>query len=56
VWENAREIPGGETEYFLTFTDNKTRYIWLYILKTKDLCLTISQMEGTHVKGRVNES
>ena len=26
----------GGAEYFLTFTDDKTRYTWVYILKTKD--------------------
>ncbi len=26
----------GGAEYFLTFTDEKTRYTWVYILKTKD--------------------
>ena len=26
----------GGAEYFLTFTDDKTRYMWVYILKTKD--------------------
>ena len=26
----------GEAEYFLTFTDDKMRYMWMYILKTKD--------------------
>ena len=26
----------GGAQYFLTFTDNKSRYLWVYILKTKD--------------------
>ena len=26
----------GGAQYFLTFTDNKSRYSWVYILKTKD--------------------
>lgn len=26
----------GGAEYFLTFTDDKTKYTWVYILKTKD--------------------
>ena len=26
----------GGAQYFLTFTDDKTRYTWVYILKTKD--------------------
>ncbi len=26
----------GEAEYFVTFTDDKTRYTWNYTLKTKD--------------------
>ena len=29
-----RSLGGGE--YFLTFTDDKSRYTWVYILKTKD--------------------
>ena len=31
-----QEISLGRAEYFLTFTDDKTRYTWVYILKTKD--------------------
>ena len=26
----------GGTNYFLTFIDDKTRYVWVYVLKTKD--------------------
>jgi len=31
---NAR--PLGGAEYFLTFIDDKTRYVWVYVLKCKD--------------------
>ena len=31
---NAKSFGGAE--YFLTFTDVKTRYTWVYLLKTKD--------------------
>lgn len=31
---NAKHLSGGE--YFLTFIDDKTHYVWIYILKHKD--------------------
>ena len=31
---NAKSLSGGE--YFLTFIDDNTRYVWIYILKHKD--------------------
>ena len=31
---NVKSLSGGE--YFLTFIDDKTRYVWVYILKRKD--------------------
>lgn len=31
---NAKSLSGGE--YFLTFIDDNTRYIWIYVLKHKD--------------------
>lgn len=31
---NSKSLGGGE--YFLTFTDDSTRYVWVYILKHKD--------------------
>ena len=31
---NAKSLSGGE--YFLTFIDDNTRYIWIYVLKPKD--------------------
>lgn len=31
---NAKSLSAGE--YFLTFTDDKSRYVWVYILKRKD--------------------
>ena len=31
---NAKSLSGGE--YFLTFIDDKSRYVWVYILKHKD--------------------
>ncbi len=31
---NARSIGGAE--YFLTFVDDKTRYVWVYFLRRKD--------------------
>ena len=31
---NAKSLSGAE--YFLTFTDDKTHYVWVYILKHKD--------------------
>ena len=31
---NVKSLTGGE--YFLTFIDDKTRYVWVYILKRKD--------------------
>ena len=31
---NAKSLSGGE--YFLTFIDDKTHYVWVYILKRKD--------------------
>ena len=30
----------GGAEYFLTLTDDKTRYVWVYVLKTKDETFT----------------
>lgn len=30
---NAKSLSGGE--YFLTFTDDKTRFVWVYIIKNK---------------------
>ena len=30
---NAKSLSGGE--YFLTFIDDKTHYVWIYILKQK---------------------
>jgi len=26
----------GDAQYYLTFADDKTRYVWVYLLKTKD--------------------
>lgn len=37
VCGKMREKSIGGAEYFLTFTDDKTRYTWVYPLKTKDL-------------------
>ena len=31
---NAKSLSGAE--YFLTFIDDKTHYIWVYVLKRKD--------------------
>ena len=31
---NAKSLSGGE--YFLTFIDDKSRYVWVYTLKHKD--------------------
>ena len=36
------EISIGGAQYFLTFTDYKSKYSWVYILKTKDQDMTIS--------------
>lgn len=36
VCGKMREKSLGGAEYFVTFTDDKTRYTWVYILKTKD--------------------
>ena len=36
VCGKMREKSLGGCEYFLTFTDDKSRYTWVYILKTKD--------------------
>ncbi len=31
---SAQSLSGGE--YFVTFIDDKTRYVWMYVLKRKD--------------------
>ena len=31
---NTQSLSGAE--YFLTFIDDKTRYVWVYVLKCKD--------------------
>ena len=31
---NAQSLSGAE--YFLTFIDDKTRFVWVYVLKRKD--------------------
>ena len=39
VCGKMREKSLGGAEYFVTFTDDKTRYTWVYILKSKDQVL-----------------
>ena len=35
LWEMSQNSLGG-AEYFLSFTDDKTRHTWVYVLSTKD--------------------
>ena len=36
VFEKISDKSIGGAQYFLTFTDDKSRYTWVYIIKTKD--------------------
>ena len=52
VWGPTRELSFGESQYFVTFTDDFSRKVWVYCLKQKSEVFAKFKQWKTEVKNQ----